>query len=317
MKNSFIIIFCCVIISCEKGEIPIQPHVSGDDITNSVEMGETYQNQIFFSLDKNEIISSNLKTDWDLAFECSDTGWHVRLNTAKGMAVSKTNGTFASIIDTVGAYWNWDAHNGNSDSTAIGNWQEYSGIYIIDLGYNQTGIHQGFAKLQIVSVSTSQYQINYSDLNQTIPVTKMIAKNTAYSFSYFNFSSGELVSIAPTKIEWDILFTQYTHIFDGQTPYLVTGVLLNPNSTQASLVDNLDYSEINYESTTGFIYSDYANAIGYSWKFFNYDEGLYQVDPSQIFVIKTQNDFYYKLHFIDFYNEFGVKGYPKFEYKRL
>lgn len=317
MKNSFILISWFVIISCEKGEIPIPPHVSGDDITNSVEMGETYHNQIFFSLYKNQVISSNLKTDWDLAFEASDTGWHVRLNTAKGMAVTKTNGTFLSIIDTIGACWSWDAHNGNIDSTAIGNWQEYSGIYIIDLGYNQTGIHQGLAKFQILSVSTSEYQINYSDLSETIPSSKMIVKQNDYSFSYFSFLSGELVTIAPPKTEWDLLFTQYTHIFDGQTPYLVTGVLLNPHNTQASLVDYLDYSEINYESATNFNYSDNANTIGYNWKFFDYSEGIYHVNPNQNFVIKNQNGLYYKLHFIDFYNEQGVKGFPKFEFKRL
>ena len=30
-----------------------------------------------------------------------------------------------------------------------------------------------------------------------------------------------------------------------------------------------------------------------------------------------KNDKYYKLHFIDFYNNLGEKGYPKFEIQEL
>lgn len=317
MKSNFWILFTFFLIACEKGEIPIKPHATGDEITNSVEMGEFYGTQLFFSLDQNEVISSNQKTDWDLAFESIDTGWHVRLNTSKGMAVSKKSGIFSSVTDTLGANWSWDAHSGNPDSTAIGNWLNYSGIYLIDRGYNELGSHQGFAKIEIIAVSSVDYQINFGNLTDLTPTSKSISKNSSACFSYFSFTSGETVSIAPPKTEWDILFTQYTHVFEGPTPYLVTGVLLNPHNTEACLIDYIDYSEINFDLAESFTYSTNANVIGYNWKYFDFDEGIYLVDPTQVFVIKTQNDFYYKFHFIDFYNESGVKGYPKFEFSKL
>jgi hypothetical protein len=318
MKNNLLLIAGLFLIACEKGELPIQPHDSGEELVNSVEMGPDYKQQLFFSLDKNEVISSNLKTDWNLAFETSDTGWHVRLNTAMGMSASRKTGTFESITDTTGAAWSWDAHSGNKDSTAFGDWQTYGGIYILDLGYNEAGVHQGFSKIQISSVSSTAYEVSYGDLTSTTPVAKTIAKNNAHSFMYFSLESGETVPVAPPADQWDLMFTQYTHIFENPTtPYLVTGVLLNPYTTSACFIDYINYTEITYDLAQSFNYSSQWNVIGYDWKYFDFAESLYLVDPTQIYVIKTQHDYYYKFHFVDFYNESGLKGYPKFEFNRL
>ncbi|HRS01468.1 MAG TPA: HmuY family protein [Bacteroidota bacterium] len=35
------------------------------------------------------------------------------------------------------------------------------------------------------------------------------------------------------------------------------------------------------------------------------------------YIIKSVNGYLYKLHFTAFYNEKGVKGYPKFEFQKL
>ena len=44
---------------------------------------------------------------------------------------------------------------------------------------------------------------------------------------------------------------------------------------------------------------------------------VYTVHPEMNFIIKTSQENYYKLHFIDFFNTGGVKGYPKWEYQLL
>lgn len=316
MKNSFFIqIF--FIVACEKDELPIQPHAVGDEEVNTVEIGEYYKNQVFFNLEQNEVISSNEKTEWDLAFECVDIGWRIRLNTAKGMAIAKSTNNFETTLDTIGAVWNWDAHSGNQDSTAIGDWQNFNGIYIVDRGYNELGLHQGFSKLKIVSFNDVSYEILYGDLSSTSPSSKSIAKNDLFANVYFNMASGNTINIAPEKTQWDIVFTQYTHIFDGPEPYLVTGVLINPYNTEVAIVTDLDFSEILYEDILNLQFSSHANAIGYDWKYFDFGASLYIVDATKNFIIKTQNGYYYKFHFVDFYNDSGIKGYPKFEFQQL
>ena len=55
--------------------------------------------------------------------------------------------------------------------------------------------------------------------------------------------------------------------------------------------------------------------IGYDWK--SYNSGTYEVDINKNYIIKTTEDLYYKIHFIDFYNDQGEKGTPKFEISSL
>ncbi|MBI3136467.1 MAG: HmuY family protein [Bacteroidetes bacterium] len=317
MKKGLFSIIVLLFIACEKNEIPVPAHQSGDDLTAVAEMGQDYRNQVFFSLDQNAVISMNLKTEWDLAFEASDTGWHVRLNTSKGMAAAKMNGTFSTVSDTTGAVWKWDAQSGNADSTAVGNWQQDNNIYVIDRGYDQTGTHLGFSKFQVHSVSAVDFEISFANLDATTATTRTITKDDQYTFTYFSLTTGTTVSIAPPKTDWDICFTQYTHLFDESTPYLVSGVLLNPFETEAGFSNTISYTDITYENAQAFTRTTAANAIGYDWKQYDYDQGIYLVDPSKNYVIKTQTGFYYKLHFIDFYNESGIKGYPRFEFRRL
>ena len=92
MKNSFIILLVILsFISCEKGEIAIEPHEPGDAIVNSVEMYSDYRNQIYFDLETNEVVGFNEKIEWDLAFECGANGNHIFINTAKSMFIAKSN----------------------------------------------------------------------------------------------------------------------------------------------------------------------------------------------------------------------------------
>src|SRR3954471_10731236 len=89
--------------SCEKKELPVPAYQRGDITTTQIEMGGDYKNQVWFSLGDNRIVSTNLKTDWDLAFEASSAGTHIMLNGSKAMKVFKTNYTSLNDIkDTIG-----------------------------------------------------------------------------------------------------------------------------------------------------------------------------------------------------------------------
>ena len=80
MKYFPYIFFFIFTISCDKEELPILPHQTGDVLVQQIEMLQDYRYQVFYNLENNEIISENLKTDWDLGFENTQNGFHIVLN---------------------------------------------------------------------------------------------------------------------------------------------------------------------------------------------------------------------------------------------
>lgn len=319
MKNNFLIIlFSLSISACHKDEIPIAPHVASDATEVQVAMGQTYKDQLFYSLKDNAIISSNDKKNWNLGFESAANGWHIILNSANGMAVHRSDLNFDEINDVTGLTWDhWDTHTGNLDSTAIGNWQLENKIYIIDLGLDDLGSHLGYYKLKIESVNANAYLISFGEISELIPQQQTITKNTANLFTFYSFQNG-VVSIAPPNETWDLVFTQYTHLFtEPEEAYVVTGVLLNPFTTKATTITTKSFNAITYSDAIALNYSSNLDVIGYSWKVYDFNLSIYTVDPTITYLVKTSEGLYYKLHFIDFYNALGIKGYPKFEMQLL
>ena len=82
MKYIPYIFFFIFTISCEQEELPISPHQTGDVLVQQIEMLQDYRYQVFYNLENNEIISENLKTDWDLGFENTPNGFHIVLNSS-------------------------------------------------------------------------------------------------------------------------------------------------------------------------------------------------------------------------------------------
>jgi hypothetical protein len=311
----FFLLLALLFCACEKEEIAIAPHMPGDELSNEIEMTEDYRNQLFFDFETNSVVSSNLKTEWDLGFE-SD-GERIVLNTSKGMAIHHSTANFEDVSSTSGLDWSWDAHSGNLDSTAVGDWQSLDLLYVVDKGYSYTGSHQGYYKMKVLSSNENSYQIEYGELSSTNPMNITLPKNQLTSFSYFSFGNG-LLEVAPAKEDYDLLFTQYTHLFTNPiTPYLVTGVLLNPYNTQALLIEDKEFGEIAYEDIEGLAFSDEINKIGYNWKGYDLEAGSFTTYPEMVFVVKTWDEKHFKIHFTSFYNEAGLKGFPNIEFQEL
>ncbi|MCB0509646.1 MAG: hypothetical protein KDC82_02705, partial [Bacteroidetes bacterium] len=57
----------------------------------TIEIGNDYLNQVFYGLGDTSVISTNLYSDWNLAFYCGSDASFVRLNAAANMWVYKTN----------------------------------------------------------------------------------------------------------------------------------------------------------------------------------------------------------------------------------
>lgn len=310
--------FCATFFGCMPEEIAVPEHESGDVITASVDMETDYRWQIYYSLENNAIVGQNLKTDWDLAFESGEEDYHVHLNSSKMMFALNTQTTdFSSVTDTLGFENNkqFDMPSGYSDSTAIGEWKDSAFVFIIDRGYNEVGIHQGFRKIQFQSVTTKYYQVRFANLDGSNEISYQIDKDSLYNFQFLSFSNNKTEMIEPSKTTWDISFTQYTEALS--IPYLVTGVRLNAYLTNAYKDDQSSFDAIAYDNLDMDALSANQNVIGYDWKYYDFDAVSYIVYSNFNYVIKDSKGYFYKLRFIDFYNENGKKGAPTWEHQRL
>lgn len=308
-----------ICFSCKKEEIPIEKHGAGGVVTNSFEMGTDYKKQAFFDLNTNSFVSENIKTSWDLGFECSENGSQIILNSANFMFAGKvSNNTFNSVTDTIGIEWHCDVPSGNLDSTAIGDWQNNDGVYIINRGSDHLGISRGFCKIEFQATTSTSYTFRIANLDGTLEEQVTINKNDDFNYIPFSIDNRTPVSIEPNKEDWDLQFTQYTHIFtELDEEYLVVGVLTNRNNVQVTKIYDKDYADISFEDIGNYSFSSAINVIGYDWKFFNFSTSNYTININQNYIVKTTEDIYYKIHFIDFYNALGDKGTPTFEIQEL
>jgi hypothetical protein len=308
-----------MLISCVKDELPLPKHNPGNVITNTVNMGSNYKWQVYFNLKNNTVVGENLKTIWDLGFETSIDGYRIILNSSKAMYAAKTNQTnFSLVTDTTGfsAIKDFDSPTGNMEQTAIGDWRLIPNqVYLIDRGYNELGIHQGFRKIVFQSVDDYSYTVRFSQLNGSGETTLQVPKDVNYNFTFISFSTSSTVIVEPPKKDWDIVFTQYLE--ELSTPYLVAGCLLNRYNTMAKADSITAFNSINYDFALCQLLSSNSNVIGYDWKEYNFTTSSYIVFLNKTYIIQDQNGIYYKLHFIDFYNNSGIKGNPTFEFQKL
>jgi hypothetical protein len=245
----------------------------------------------------------------------------VFLNQAKFMFGQNTfNENFQAVTDTnqFEARKRWDATN-QPDSLALTNASKNKYVYWLDLGLNEFNEPaEERLKFQVLSVDSRAYRFKLQNINSSTSETFEILKDTSYNRVYFSFKTKKVVAVEPPKNAWDIQFTKYVHTFyDPYIPYLVVGALLNPHQTEASADSSRKFSEIDRTFAQNQNLSPTADVIGYSWKAFGINGSLFTVFPQKNYIVKTQNGYFYKLHFIDFYDDRGRKGNPKFEFQRL
>lgn len=321
LKYLSIILAVVGFTSCERDEKAVPKPLPNDAEHDSLSMGSNYAWQVYYDLETGKMVAKNKKTDWDLGFETAADGFHVFLNSGKSMFVYNThNSNFDAVNDTAGKLKDrsWDEASGNPDSTAIGDWTKDKYVYLIDRGYDENGERVGFKKVQFLKVDASSYEVKIADINGSNMVQKVIGKDAAYNLMFLSLQASDLVSVEPPKDKWDIVFTQYTHVFydtEEIMPYLVTGCLMNRYNTEAVKDTVNTFDEINFDLLQTFTFSKAINTIGYDWKI--YSNNVYTTNPDFIYIIKNRNDLYFKLHFLDFYNATGEKGSPSFEYQKL
>lgn len=311
----FIIFFS----SCFKDDTAIVLPPPGDAEISQVSMGSDYQRQIYFDMATEDTLASNYNC-WDLCFQSTADGWHIWINGGNlAMIANMNTQDFDAITSTNGAAWKWDESSWNIDSTAIGDWRNDRKVYVMDLGYEKPA-EQRYKKIIFQTLTDTYYEIEFANLDGSDVHVMQVPKNELFAYAYFSFvEGGTLLNIEPDNQRWDILFTRYRYIFydlNPPLPYLVTGVLINPGIAIA-IDSTFSFSDIDYAKALDFTYSDKRDIIGYNWKYYDFDNAAYVVRSNINYIIRDMEGVYWKMHFIDFYNNGGEKGYPQFEFQRL
>jgi hypothetical protein len=338
MRNLILILFALTLISCfDENSFVIKP-IPIDEFSVEVKIPYSmYEDQTFFSLNDTAIVSHNNYANWDLGFEATPTGYHIILNSTKFMYAGNTGLTdFSSVITNVADTMMFDRSSGNLDSTAIGNWADFTDalnpvflkkVYIINRGVDESGTSLGFKKIIFEKLENNTYFIHYANLDNSDDHTYQVPKNTAVNFVQFSFEDGgNLNTQQPNKDLWDLDLTKYSTILYDQnnnnkpTPYLVRGVLINSGVSVAKDTVN-SYSSINISNIDSYTFSSKQDAIGFDWK--KYINGEYVIIGHYNYIIKDSKGNYFKLRFTGYKNtisgdiHYGVKGYPSFEMSKL
>jgi hypothetical protein len=329
MRSVCIYIFLLLLLSgCFLEDEMVPRHEQGDVLEGSVAMGTLYGVQAYYDLRSNQVAASGPVTGWDLSFACAPDDWTIRLNSANFMYAGNSNDTsFQQELTLEALDMLFDASHGDPDSTAIGRWVEQTEdstwslrhVYLVDRGTDEEGIPRGVVKIQFETAGTD-YLLRFANNGSSVETTYEIHRDPEQDRIYFSFEQG-VVDVAPQPDRWSLFFTKYTTMLvtnEGENyPYIVCGVLLNPEGTAAALDTIHEFSEIAIADTASLELTPRADVIGYEWKYYNFDAGVYTIVPGMSYVIRDRDGFYYKLRFVDFYNDTGEKGNPVFEYVRL
>ncbi|HZF99406.1 MAG TPA: HmuY family protein, partial [Chitinophagales bacterium] len=193
-------------------------------------------------------------------------------------------------------------------------------VYLVDRGLTYADADR-YWKVVFVWHSPTAYKLMFGRLNNSYVDSLVLEKNPNETYTYFTFDGGgKSIVMEPKPDEWDFVFTRYRYIFYNTTPYtpyLVSGVLLNPQGIAAGLDTAKVFSEADVAFAQQLPLSTQRDEIGFNWKAYNFATSAYETKQHFTYVIRDREGYYWKLRFLDFYNGQGEKGSPKFEFQRL
>ncbi|OJV28355.1 MAG: hypothetical protein BGO32_05870 [Bacteroidetes bacterium 37-13] len=327
----FIALFFSISLSSCFKEKTLKPKQDGQhDKRIVIPMTPTYKNMYFFSLQSGAVVKESDPALYDLMFDNISGKFSIWLNGSKLMMIKRSGKTefekvtYSDTLATEG--WLLDKPNYDIDSNAIGKWwSDNNGsivsqreVYLINLGKDLLGNHLGYRKLQVESFAGNVFNIKFAFPDGSDEHTFSITQNNFTCYRYFSFQNGgELVEIEPAKETWDIVFSRYSYVFYDPyyLPYIVVGGLSNPQRIESYVDSTVSYTDFKLTDLNNNYFSASRDVIGYDWKKYDFTE--YKTSPYRIYFFKTAENQFYKLHFLDFYNEKFERGYPTFEYEEL
>ncbi|MGG5575721.1 HmuY family protein [Myroides sp. C15-4] len=317
--------------------------------------GPTQPNQVYVDLGGKAMYEVK-RTSWDLAFD-SGSEFRVRLNGSVYMAAGIIKGAKsiddvredATIQGMKGLVkiGTFDPANleyiddpsGDPDITAIDRVSDVdaeNNVYLVNLGFEPgtgnveagsvevTGKERGWKKVRILK-RQGGYLLQYADLNDSTHKEVLLAKTPGFNFTFFSFDSNGVVTVEPSKTKWDLNFTVFTNKVDqagdpkgsyGYSDFILQNRYGGVKAYKVEIPkgDKNFFKEYNLQSVDESKLSEDFTTIGGTWREVANAKVLYK---NVFYVIKDAKGHYYKMRMLDFFNEKGDRGYPKFEYALL
>jgi hypothetical protein len=336
MKIKLIIISILIFLtSCIQEEDPIVP-IDRGDLEVVILEHSMYDSTSYFNLAQNSFIKSHSMFNWELAFDCSSEHY-VRINTGKSVRIglSYNQSNFDEVTqDDMPDSLLIDNPDGNPIEFAIGRWwdnpERKSQILVMNAGINDRKRPAGSFKFYLELLDDNKLKIVYAKF-ESEKDSLILEKDISKNYVYASLSNDKVNNQnEPDNTSYDLIFTSRAEyvplgIIDSSgnketIQYQVRGVYLNPYNVEAILYQNVDsipFLDIEYDDVVNLELSILENVIGYNWKDINITSEIYSVDNTMYYIIKSQNGFLYKLRFIRFYSDSGLKGFPEFEIKQL
>jgi len=337
---TWFIALCIVLLfqACEKPEALYPAPVASKGLQiKSFAMGENYENQLFFNF-ANQQMSSSAHGSWHLGFSSFGEKPHIIINGGLNAYVTVAHfstSDFASITtkDHIkSANWRFDDPSGSLDSLAFGpcyseqlpsgEYSVKSGLCSMDLG---STIHDSirYVKIKLNSILGGAYHFQWGYLHESAPRKSVQVKiDPDYNYSYYNFHQDAVVMNEPVKSkEWDIVFTTYKDAVPDNLgviyPYVIRGVLVNPRNVEVAEINGVNFNDISISHAENTLFTKVIDEIGYDWKSYDQTAERYTIVPNKNYLIKNADGNIFKLRFLDFYNDQGIKGFPKLAWELL
>ena len=318
------VFFTLFISACEKKEAAIVLPKANDSLQlESASLGSNYDKQIFLNIETKEqtVIENNI---WDLYFDADEYGHSIYINGGKGILIANSGSTkFNAISSPSTLHWRWDEASGKEDSLVLKNWrnektsQPSDSVYVVDRGVQITD-NSRYMLFKIVSVNSSAYQLMISDIDGGNIHNFTVTKDKDKAHVYFSFDNGgTYLNVEPKIDNWHISFLRYRWIYYEFNPpllYTVTGVYINNKKVCAAVDSTMKFGDINPSICSQLQFSSNRDVLGFDWKVYNFTNGKYVTRNFVNYVLITNSPLkYYKMRFIDFYDDNGLKGTPRFE----
>ncbi|TRZ46431.1 hypothetical protein DMZ48_00300 [Robertkochia solimangrovi] len=310
--------------------------------------GANEPNQVYVDLSSQTQVSAQ-RDSWDLGFY-TGTNNRVILNGSIYMATAALDATDIDAISAADvselqpavAVGTFDATNtayvdspdGSLEGTALAEItaSEDSKVYLLNLGYEVgtetaeagsveiTGEHRGWKKIRI-TMSGSDYILQYADLDATEHEEITISKDELTDFTFFSFNTEEIVEVQPEKGKWDLNFTVFTNEIPGYGSYGYADFIVNnlQGGVHAYMVstEDLSYEDYTIADLDETLFIEDQRGIGSNWRNGGGPGTLPSLKENVFFIVKDGDGNVYKLRFTALLSESNERGNPSFEYHKL
>ena len=145
-----------------------------------------------------------------------------------------------------------------------------------------------------------------------------LQKKPDYNFTFFSLATQNVVNVEPQKNLWDLCFTVFTNEIQGSGSYGYSDFVLNNlkagvKGYRVAVTSAVNFGNFAMTNVVESNFIDDQRVIGAEWR----DVFTGSAYTDRFYVIKDADGNYYKVRMLEFLNEGGVRGYPKFEYKLI